>query len=115
MMIEGIAHDISQKENAMDEVMDLELIEDLDLDLDQADEENETEAPAEVTFSAKELATLCDTDAKTFRRWLRTQTEQRANKGGRWVFDAEARDHYVEAFLTRNDAPADDEVEADAD
>ena len=49
------------------------------------------ETPAEeflvALISAKELAAELDIDAKSFRRWLRTLTDNRAGKGGRWVFD----------------------------
>jgi hypothetical protein len=85
-----------QKENEVNEVQEIEV---------------EVE---EITFSAKELAALCGTEPKTFRRWLRAQTEQRANKGGRWSFDEATRDHYVTAWFARNEPKADtDDVAAD--
>lgn len=64
-------------------------------------EVTETEVE-EVTFSAKDLAVACGTDAKSFRRWLRAQTEQRANKGGRWIFTAESKAAYIAAYEARN-------------
>lgn len=52
----------------------------------------------EVTFSAKEVATELGTDPKSFRRWLRSHTEDRANKGGRWVFTAETKALIIAAY-----------------
>jgi hypothetical protein len=66
------------------------------------------EAPAEETFSAKDLATEAGTDPKSFRRWLRTHTDERANKGGRWVFSAEAKADTLAAYAKRNDKPAEE-------
>lgn len=73
---------------------------------------NDTVAPAtddetttEITFSAKDLAAECGVDAKAFRRWLRSHTADRANKGGRWKFTAEAKAELLAAFAARN-APA---------
>jgi len=43
------------------------------------------ETPTPIT--AKELATILNTDPKSLRRWLRTVTTDRANKGGRWIFN----------------------------
>lgn len=88
MMIEGIAHDIQPKGNAMTAKKVTNVIEEL-------------EADAPETFSAKDLAVACGTDAKSFRRWLRSQTEQRANKGGRWVFTAETKAAYIAAYAAR--------------
>lgn len=68
--------------------------------------EGTNETPAEETFSAKDLATLCGVDGKAFRRWLRSTTDRRANKGGRWKFSATERDQMVEAFKARNNKPA---------
>lgn len=60
-----------------------------------------TEITEEITFSAKELATELGTDAKSFRRWLRAHTEDRANKGGRWVFTAESKAAIIEAYNSK--------------
>lgn len=70
---------------------------------------------AEVTFSAKDLAAECDTDPKTFRRWLRSQTSDRANKGGRWVFTAESKAEFVAAYKARGAAKAVEAKLPDAD
>lgn len=53
-----------------------------------------TASPAKeiATLSAKEMATELETDPKSFRRFLRALTDDRAGKGGRWVFDAETAD-----------------------
>lgn len=65
------------------------------------DEVEETETTDEVTYSAKELATELGIDAKSFRRWLRAHTADRANKGGRWVFTAETKDAILTAYNTK--------------
>lgn len=61
-----------------------------------------TEEPTEKTFSAKDLAQECGTDAKSFRRWLRSTTDRRANKGGRWVFDEAQRAEILASWAARN-------------
>lgn len=69
-----------------------------------------TDAPAEVeaeevtTFSAKDLAKELGIDAKSFRRWLRNHTSDRANKGGRWVFTEESRTQFLELYRSKNAA-----------
>jgi hypothetical protein len=60
-----------------------------------------TKAPAEITFSAKDLAAECETDPKSFRRWLRSYTTSRANKGGRWIFTAAAKAEILKAYAER--------------
>lgn len=60
------------------------------------------EAEAETKFSAKDLAAECGVDAKAFRRWLRSTTDRRANKGGRWAFSADERTAVLEAWAARN-------------
>lgn len=52
----------------------------------------------ETTFSAKDLATELKTDPKSFRRWLRAHTDERANKGGRWSFTAESKADIIKAY-----------------
>ena len=59
------------------------------------------EAPAEETFSAKDLANELGIDAKAFRRWLRAHTTDRANKGGRWIFTAESKAQFIDAYRTK--------------
>ena len=72
--------------------------------------ETEVEAVTEeIKFSAKDLAAECGVDAKAFRRWLRSVTDRRANKGGRWAFTAEERTATLAAWAERN-APAEDEA-----
>lgn len=56
----------------------------------------------EVTFSAKDLANEAGTDPKSFRRWLRAQTTDRANKGGRWIFTADSKAIWLAAFAARD-------------
>ena len=57
-----------------------------------------TTTDTEITFSAKEVATELGTDPKSFRRWLRSHTEDRANKGGRWIFTAETKALIIAAY-----------------
>lgn len=66
-----------------------------------ADEATDTETEAEVTFSAKDLASELGIDAKAFRRWLRANTTDRANKGGRWVFTAESKAQFIDAYRSK--------------
>lgn len=62
-----------------------------------------TEAPAEVTtMTAKELAAERGTDPKSFRRFLRGLTEDRAGKGGRWAFDADTAEGIRKAWADRS-------------
>lgn len=65
------------------------------------DEVEADEVEAEVTYSAKDLALELGTDAKSFRRWLRAHTEDRANKGGRWLFTPESKAAIIEAYNTK--------------
>lgn len=66
----------------------------------------EIEITEEVTFSAKDLAKELDIDAKTFRRWLRSQTTDRANKGGRWIFDFDSKAAFLAAYRKVEDEAA---------
>ena len=71
----------------------------------QVTDETEAEVtPAEETFSAKDLATELGIDAKSFRRWLRANTDERANKGGRWVFDAKSKADFIAAYKAKGTA-----------
>lgn len=70
-----------------------------------ADKETETkDEAAETTFSAKDLAAEAGTDPKTFRRWLRSQTPDRANKGGRWIFSEDTKADWLERYNNRGAA-----------
>lgn len=60
-----------------------------------------TEAPDEVTFSAKEVAAELGLDPKSFRRWLRAHTADRANKGGRWIFTTESKAAFIAAYNSK--------------
>lgn len=72
------------------------------------------EAKAEVeestTISIKDLATRCNTSPKDFRRWLRSQTTNRAGKGGRWTFSPDNADELVERFNARKTKGTDPEL-----
>lgn len=56
------------------------------------------------TLTAKELAIELNTDAKTVRKFLRSLTDDRAGKGGRWAIAADdlpaLRDRFA-AFNSR--------------
>lgn len=52
-------------------------------------------------LTAKELAAELGTDPKSFRRFLRGLTEDRAGKGGRWTFDTPTADAIRAAWATR--------------
>lgn len=75
-------------------------------------EEVEVQVAEEITFSAKDLAAELLIDAKSFRRWLRAHTEDRANKGGRWIFSPQARDELLAAYRAK---PVTEVTLADAD
>lgn len=66
------------------------------------------EQDAGATITAKQLAGELGTDPKSFRRFLRSLTEDRAGKGGRWLFDdatAEAIRKAWEAKATKGTTP----------
>lgn len=54
------------------------------------------------TLTAKELAIELNTDAKTCRKFLRSLTDDRAGKGGRWVIDAKDLDTLKDRFAAFN-------------
>lgn len=85
-----------------------------ELDLIETEVEAEETEAEETTFSAKALAAEVGTDPKSFRRWLRSYTNERANKGGRWAFTADRKAELIEAYNARN-APAEvEEVSEEA-
>lgn len=68
---------------------------------------DETEAPAEGTsYTVKDLCTELKAEPKAFRRWLRTQTDDRAGRGGRWNFDQETYDALIAKYNDRASAKA---------
>lgn len=71
-------------------------------------EETTTE---ETTISAKAIANELGIDPKSFRRWLRRHTEDRAGKGGRWNFSADQAEELKAAYLK----PAPEAEVADSD
>lgn len=77
---------------------------DLVMDTDDQDEDTDEgdEDEAEDTFSAKDLASELGIDPKSFRRWLRAHTAERANKGGRWVFTAESKAAFLDAYRSKD-------------
>ena len=70
--------------------------------------EAEVEIIEEVTFSAKEVATELNLDPKSFRRWLRAHTAERANKGGRWIFTPEGKEAIIAAYNAKKADPEPD-------
>lgn len=59
-----------------------------------------TEADAKITV--KDLCEALDAEPKSFRRWLRTQTTDRAGRGGRWVFSPEVAEQLKAAYNERS-------------
>lgn len=49
-------------------------------------------------MTPKEIAIEFDTDAKTIRKFLRSLTDDRAGKGGRWEIDADDLDELRTRF-----------------
>lgn len=93
MMILDTAKGVNQmtrNTKPLDEALELAELEELEV--------TEEEVEAEITFSAKDLASEVNTDAKSFRRWLRSWTNARANKGGRWVFTEETKAEVLAAY-----------------
>ena len=77
-----------------------------------ADDATEDDEPTEPTYSAKDLAVAAGTDSKSFRRWLRDFTNERAaDNGGRWVFSEDRKAALLDAYAKRNDAPAEEAEE----
>jgi transposase-like protein len=69
-----------------------------ELEMLETDATDETEAE-EITFSPKDLANELGTDAKSFRRWLRNFTPERAaDNGGRWAFTADRKAEIIAAY-----------------
>ncbi len=108
VMIEGNAHDMNKENTFMARRNAATPV---------ADEETTTqpEASEEKTFSAKDLAAECGTDPKTFRRWLRAQTTDRANKGGRWIFTEESKAQFIAAYKAKGSAKAVEATLPDSD
>ena len=72
-------------------------------------------APKEpVTLTAKEMAAELGTDAKTFRRWLRSRSDDRAGKGGRYTFDEATADAIRTAWAERSSKGTMPELKTDA-
>lgn len=69
------------------------------------------EAEAEVTpeagtISVKDLCAELNAEPKAFRRWLRTQTNDRAGRGGRWHFTPETAELLKDRYAKRSEAKA---------
>lgn len=78
------------------------------------------EAPKATVISPKDFAELVGSDPKTVRRFLRSLTTDRANKGGRWEISTDDVDALTARWNERAkgttfamqsaDAPSDDEA-----
>lgn len=78
----------------------------------ETDTEEETETE-EIFFSPKDLAKELGTDAKSFRRWLRNYTPERAaDHDGRWKFTADRKAELIAAY---NATDEDDDAVEEAD
>lgn len=53
-------------------------------------------------MTPKELAAELNTDARTCRKFLRSLTDDRAGKGGRWIIDADDLDSLRDRFDAYN-------------
>jgi transposase-like protein len=87
-----------------------------ELEMLETDAADETEAE-EITFSPKDLANELGTDAKSFRRWLRNFTPERAaDNGGRWAFTADRKAEIIAAYnATDEETDAVDEESTDSE
>lgn len=69
-----------------------------------ADDATEADEETEPTYSAKDLAAEAGTDSKSFRRWLRDFTDERAaDNGGRWEFSEARKAELLAAYAARNE------------
>lgn len=69
------------------------------------------QAEAEVTettstITVKDLCAELNAEPKAFRRWLRTQTDARAGRGGRWAFSPEVAEQLKDRYAKRSEAKA---------
>lgn len=84
---------------------------------DKVEETPAEETPDKGNITVKDLCTELDADPKAFRRWLRTQTTDRAGRGGRWTFSpevaAELKERYTNRSSNGGTEPSLDEVDAD--
>jgi len=77
---------------------------DEELEMLETDDADETTEAEEITFSPKDLATELGTDAKSFRRWLRNYTPERAaDNGGRWEFTADRKAEIIAAYTATDE------------
>lgn len=65
-----------------------------------------TETPTEGNITVKDLCEALNAEPKAFRRWLRTQTDNRAGRGGRWVFTPEVAEQLKAKYADRAAAKA---------
>lgn len=54
-------------------------------------------------YTPKDIAEELGITTKAFRAWLRTQTDDRAGRGGTWHIDEETKDELITRF--RNKSP----------
>lgn len=61
---------------------------------------------SDTNITPKDLAIMCETDPKTMRRFMRSLTDARVGKGGRWDIAASDVDAIVAAFAARKTSGA---------
>jgi hypothetical protein len=112
MMNDSNREGVNKMNKNTDEVEEFEVLELDELDAEDEVTEDEDEAE-EVTFSPKEIASELGITAKDFRRWLRSKTDRRANKGGRWVFTADEKADWIQAYNSKDEAAEATEEDAE--
>lgn len=74
-------------------------------------EVTETEATTEQgSITVKDLCAELNAEPKAFRRWLRSQSDNRAGKGGRWSFSPEVAEQLKAKYADRAKAKATEPV-----
>lgn len=61
---------------------------------------------SDTTITPRDLAIMCETDPKTMRRFMRSMTDARVGKGGRWDIASSDVDAIVKAFASRKSSGA---------
>lgn len=61
---------------------------------------------SDTNITPKDLAIMCETDPKTMRRFMRSMTDARVGKGGRWDIASEDVDAIIASFKARKSTGA---------
>jgi hypothetical protein len=112
MMNDSNREGVNKMNKNTDEV-EVEVLELDELDAFEVTEDEDEATDEEVTFSPKEIASELGITAKDFRRWLRSKTDRRANKGGRWVFTADEKADWIQAYNSKDEAAEATEEDAE--